>query len=106
DLVGQRVGFRVGAVGAQVVPDAVAQRSRFADVDGVAIRVEVQIDSGLLRQPGDLFLEFLNRHTLLCRVFRQCLNPRLYVTASAATWGSRRHLSKTARPETATSRRG
>ena len=65
DLVEQRVGLRIGAVRAQVVADPVAQRARLADVNRVAIRVEVQIDPGLLGQPGDLFLEFVDGHTLL-----------------------------------------
>ena len=60
--------FGSRAVGAEVVADAVAQRARLADVDRVAGRVEVQIHPRLLRQPGDLLLEFLDGHTLLCRV--------------------------------------
>ena len=65
DLVQQRVGLRIRAVGAQVVADPVAQGARLADVDRVAIRVEVQIHPGLLRQPGDLFLEFVDGHTII-----------------------------------------
>ena len=30
-----------------------------------ALRVEVQIDSGLLGQPADLFLEFVDGHTII-----------------------------------------
>ena len=60
--------FGIGAVGAQIVAHAVAQRPRLADVDRLAGRVEVQIDPGLLGQPGDLILEFVDGHTLLCRV--------------------------------------
>ena len=82
DLVEQRVGLRIRAVGAEVVADAVAQRARLADVNRVALRVEVQIDPGLLRQPGDLFLEFVDGHTLLCRVSLPGLNPPLYVHMS------------------------
>ena len=71
--------FGVAAVRAQVVADAVAQRPRLADVDRVAGRVEVQVDPGLLGQPGDLILEFADGHTLLCRVSCACLNPPLYL---------------------------
>ena len=77
DLVEQRIGLRIAAVGAKVVPDPVAERPRLADVNGVAIRVEVQIHSRLLRQPGNLLLEILDGHTLLCRDFVACLNPPL-----------------------------
>ena len=68
DLVEQRVGLGLDAVGAEIVADAVAQRPRLADVDRVARRVEVQIDPGLLGQPGDLLLEIVDGHTVLCRV--------------------------------------
>ena len=57
--------FGLGAVGAEVAADAVAQRARLADVDRLAVRVEVQVDAGLLGQPGDLILEFVDGHTLL-----------------------------------------
>ena len=77
DLVEQRVGLGVDAVGAEIVPDPVAQRPRLADVDGLASRVEIQIDPGLLGQPGDLILEFADGHTVLCRVSCRCLNPPL-----------------------------
>ena len=36
DLVEQRVGLGIDAVGAQIVADAVAQRTRLADVDRLA----------------------------------------------------------------------
>ena len=85
DLVEQRVGLRVRAVRAEIVAHAVAQRARLADVDGVAARVEVQIDSRLLRQPGDLLLEFVDGHTVLCRVSCRCLNPPLYVISRTRT---------------------
>ena len=77
DLVEERVGLGIDAVGAEIVADAVAQGARLADVNRVAIRVEVQIDPGLLGQPGDLLLEFVDGHTLLCRVSVRCLNPPL-----------------------------
>jgi hypothetical protein len=76
-LVQQRVGFRIAAVGAEIVAHAIAERARLADVNRVAIRVEVQIDARLLRQPRDLFLEFVDGHTLLWRVFERRLNPPL-----------------------------
>ena len=79
DFAQQRVGLRVAA-GAKIIPDAVAQRARFADVNGVATRVEVQVHSRLLGQPGNLFLEFVDGHTLLCRGSAQCLNPPFYVS--------------------------
>ena len=69
DLVQQGVGLRIRPGRTEVIPDPVAQRARFADVDRVPFRVEVQIDPGLLGQPGNLFLEFVDGHTLLCRVF-------------------------------------
>ena len=84
DLVEQRVGLGIDAVGAEIVADAVAQRPRLADVNRVAGRVEVQIDPGLLGQPGDLLLEFVDGHTLLCRVSCQVPEPsiiRAIVTA-------------------------
>ena len=74
DFVEQRVGLGLDAVGAEIVADAVAQRPRLADVNRVAGRVEVQIDSGLLGQPGDLILEFVDGHTLLCRVSMRVWN--------------------------------
>ena len=55
----------IGAVGAEVVADPVPQRPGLADVNGLALRVEVQIHSGLLGQPRDLFLEFVDGHTVL-----------------------------------------
>ena len=52
-------------VGAEIVADAVPERTRLADVDGVAILIEVQIHAGLLGQPADLFLEFVDGHTII-----------------------------------------
>ena len=52
NLVEQGIGLGIGAVGAQIVPDPVAQRPRLAHVDGFARRVEVQIDPRLLGQPA------------------------------------------------------
>src|SRR5262249_5520949 len=69
-LIQQRVGLGVDARGAQVIPDAIAQGAGLPDVDRVAIRVEVQIDSGLLGQPGNLILEFVDSHTVLSSRFR------------------------------------
>src|SRR4029450_3279740 len=77
-LLQERIGLRVGAVCPQVVAPAVAQRTRLAHVDGVAVRVEVEIDARLLRPPSDLLLDFLDGHTLLCRGFRLFLTPPLY----------------------------
>ena len=57
----------IGAVPTEVVPDTVAQRTGLPDINRVAFRVEVQIHSRLLGQPGDLILEFVDGHTLLCR---------------------------------------
>ena len=85
--------FGSGAVGAQIVADPVAQRAGLADVNRVPVRVEVQIHSRLLGQPGNLFLEFVDGHTLLCRVFSRCLNPPLYVTL--AQYPEHRGLSGT-----------
>ena len=48
DLVEQRVGLRVGAPRAEVVPDAVAEHPGLADVDGLAGGVGVEVDPGLL----------------------------------------------------------
>ena len=62
-LVEERIGLRIAAVGAEIVTDAVAQRPRLPDVNRVAGGVEVQIDAGLLRQPGNLLLEFVDAHT-------------------------------------------
>ena len=74
-FVEQRVRLGIGTVGAEVGADPVAQGAGLADVDRVAVRVEVQIDPGLLRQPGNLLLEFVDGHTVLWRVFAQCVNP-------------------------------
>ena len=61
-FVEQRVVTRTGAVGAEIAADAVAQRSRLADVQRLAGGVGVQIDAGLMRQPRHLLLEIVNRH--------------------------------------------
>ena len=98
DLVEQRVGLRARAVGAQIVADAVAQRARLADVDRLARRVEVQIDPGLLGQPGDLILEFVDGHTLLCRVFSSCLNPPLYQPCPSAERSTQAEPAAARRP--------
>ena len=50
-----------GAVGAQIAADAVPQHPRFADVQRLALPVRIQVDAGLLRQPGDLVLEIMDR---------------------------------------------
>src|SRR5205085_583873 len=114
-LVQQGVGFRVDPGRTEVVADAIAKRARLADVDRVATRVEVQIDPGLLRQPGNLLLEIVDGHTVLCRVFTPCLNPPLYDTrptrrfASAARspgWSARSACSRCARSSTRASRCG
>src|SRR5207245_384800 len=76
----KRVGFGIRPVRAEIVTDPVAQRPRFTDINRVALPVEVQIHARLLRQPGDLLLEFVDGHTLLCRVSYLGLNPPLYVT--------------------------
>ena len=65
DLVEQRVGLGIRTVGAQIVPHPVAQHPRLADVNRVTTLVEVQIDPGLLGQPANLFLEFVDGHTII-----------------------------------------
>ena len=63
DLVEQRVGLRVGAVRAEVIAHPVAQGAGLADVNGVAVRVEIEIHPWLFGQAGDLFPELVDGHT-------------------------------------------
>src|SRR5262249_10531888 len=89
-LIQKRIGLRVGAVGAEIIAHAIAERARFSDVNRVATRVEVQIYARLLRQPCNLLLEFVDGHTVLWRVFDPCLNPPLYATRPTPSFGSAR----------------
>jgi hypothetical protein len=65
-FVEQRVDPRADAVGAEIAPDPVPQHPCLADVQGVPVPVEIQVDSGLFRQPRYLGLEITDRHAVHC----------------------------------------
>src|SRR5262249_41175944 len=77
DLVEESVGLRISTVCTQVVSNAISQGTGLADIDGVAGRVEVQVDPRLLWQPCDLILEFPDGHTVLCRVSIRVPEPSI-----------------------------
>ena len=63
----QGVVARAHAIGPEVAAHAVAERPCFPDVNRLAARVPPQIHAGLLGQAGDLILEVVNGHDLLCQ---------------------------------------
>ena len=75
DIIEEGVGLRTRPVGPQVVADPVAERSGLTHVNGLASLVEVQVDPGLLWQPGYLLLEIADGHTVLWRDYSSTPNP-------------------------------
>jgi hypothetical protein len=68
DVVEERVVPRAEPVRTEIAADAVAQRARLADVDGLPRRIRPQIHAGLLGQAADLFLEITDGHGRPLRV--------------------------------------
>jgi CDP-diacylglycerol--glycerol-3-phosphate 3-phosphatidyltransferase len=74
------------AARAEIAPHAIAQGARFADVDGLARPVGVQIHTRLLRQVRDLSLEILDGHKLLWRAFEHLTEPFIIRRRSTMTF--------------------